>query len=113
MSNRSVYIDAQALARLATGLFRACGLSDGDALTVARSLVAADLRGVGTHGVARIPAYVERFRQRLVNPQPRIRVEQRLPWAAVVDGDNGMGAMVAAPPPSVTATTSGPPPTTR
>jgi L-2-hydroxycarboxylate dehydrogenase (NAD+) len=83
------------LTQLATSIFVHEGLSQSDAQIVAESLVAADLRGVDTHGVARIPSYVERFPKRLVEPRPRIVVTSRMPWAASVDGGNGMGPVVA------------------
>jgi LDH2 family malate/lactate/ureidoglycolate dehydrogenase len=72
-----------------------CDLPDRDASIAAQSLVWADCHGVDTHGVARLPAYVERFRRALVKPRPNVAVDSRLPFAAIVDGDNGMGAVVA------------------
>jgi LDH2 family malate/lactate/ureidoglycolate dehydrogenase len=56
--------------------------------------VTANLRGVDTHGVARIPSYIQRFRTGLVEVAPQIVVTSRMPWAANVDGGNGMGAVV-------------------
>lgn len=86
---------ADDLTRLATSIFVHEGLFPADAQIVAESLVAADLRGVDTHGVARIPSYVERFPNRLVEPRPQIVVTSRMPWAVSVDGGNGMGPVVA------------------
>lgn len=76
-------------------IFLRCELSARDASIATQSLVWADRYGVDTHGVARVPAYVERFRRKLVNPRPNLKLESRLPVAAVLDGDNGMGAVVA------------------
>ena len=101
MSEKSSMLDtplkyrADDLTQLATSIFVHEGLSQSDAQIVAESLVAADLRGVDTHGVARIPSYVERFPKRLVEPRPQIVVTSRMPWAASVDGGNGMGPVVA------------------
>jgi LDH2 family malate/lactate/ureidoglycolate dehydrogenase len=83
------------LTRLATSIFVHEGLPPSDAKIVAESLVTADLRGIDTHGVARIPSYVERFPKRLVEPRPQIVVTSRMPWAASIDGGNGMGPVVA------------------
>jgi L-2-hydroxycarboxylate dehydrogenase (NAD+) len=71
------------------------GLPEDDARTVAASLVHADLIGVSTHGVARLPSYVERLRTKMVNPRPNITVERRTRWSAAIDADNAMGAVVA------------------
>lgn len=84
-----------ALDEFARETFLRCGLAAQDASVVAQSLVWADRYGVDTHGVARLPAYVERFRHSLVNPRPALKLESRMPFAAVLDGDNGVGAVVA------------------
>lgn len=55
------------------------------------SFVEADLRGVGTHGVTRIPAYVRAFLQGIINPAPALEVIRRSPATALVDADNGLG----------------------
>lgn len=88
-------IAAGALRAFAGSVFARCGLDAKASAVVSESLVWADLHGVDTHGVARIPAYVERFGLKLVNPAPRMRVESRMPFAASLDGDNAMGAVVA------------------
>jgi L-2-hydroxycarboxylate dehydrogenase (NAD+) len=88
-------IHAGELERFAREVFRHCGLAATDAETVTKSLVWCDLHGVDTHGVARIPAYAERFKRRLVNATPRLVIDSRLPFAACLDGDNAMGQVVA------------------
>jgi len=85
-----------ALEHFTTGAFKSAGLPAADAATVARTLVFANLRGFDTHGVVRIPAYLKRLRADLINPTPRIAVQRPMPFSAVVDGDNGMGPVVAA-----------------
>jgi LDH2 family malate/lactate/ureidoglycolate dehydrogenase len=95
MSDATARYGAEDLNALTAAIFRAEGLPQADAMVVAESLVSANLRGVDTHGVARVPAYVERFRTRLVEPAPTIAVEARMPWAVAVDGGNGMGPVVA------------------
>lgn len=62
-----------------------------DARTVARDLVESDLRGLPSHGVARVPIYSRRIREGVVNPKPQIKVEQVTPVAVRVDGDNALG----------------------
>jgi L-2-hydroxycarboxylate dehydrogenase (NAD+) len=95
MKDAQHYFRADDLRRFATDIFRHWEMSERDADIVARVLVSANLRGVDTHGVARIPAYIERFRKKIVEPRPAIRVTSRMPWAADLDGANGMGPVVA------------------
>ncbi len=95
MSDAAQSFAAGDLESFAAALFRHWDMPAKDADTVARALIFANLRGVDTHGVARIPSYLERFRQNLVEPRPTIIVSSRMPWAADVDGGNGMGPVVA------------------
>jgi L-2-hydroxycarboxylate dehydrogenase (NAD+) len=71
------------------------GMPGTDAAAVAASLIHADLIGISTHGVARLPSYVERLHRGLVNKTPEIKVETRTPWSVSIDADNAMGAVVA------------------
>ncbi|MBI2194357.1 MAG: Ldh family oxidoreductase [Planctomycetes bacterium] len=87
---------AESLREFAFGLFSRAGISDVHARLVADSLIDANLRGVDTHGVTRLLGkYVERLRDGRVNPRPDLRVLAETPATAVVDGDNGLGAVVA------------------
>jgi LDH2 family malate/lactate/ureidoglycolate dehydrogenase len=65
-----------------------------DAKEVSECLVAADLRGVDSHGVVRLPVYVRRIRQGVVNPRPVTRVVHERGNAVLFDGDNGLGPVV-------------------
>jgi Malate/L-lactate dehydrogenases len=56
----------------------------------------ADLRGVDSRGVVRLPVYAGRIRQGAVNPRPITRVVQQRGNSALVDGDNGLGPVVGA-----------------
>ncbi len=72
------------------------GLRPADASLVAEMLVAANLRGVDSHGVVRLPHYATRLRNGSVKPRPNMAVERTGPSSAVVEGDAGMGQLVAA-----------------
>ena len=72
----------------------ACGLPPADAAVVAQRMIDADLAGIDTHGIARLPQYVPWLRRGTINPRPTIRIAERGPATAVVDGDNGMGHLV-------------------
>lgn len=66
-----------------------------DASKVADMLVAADLAGVEGEGAARLPFHVERLSSGLVNPTPNIQTVHQAPAVATMDGDNGLGPVVA------------------
>ena len=87
--------DATKLAAFAAGLFEAAGVPPADAAEVARYLVLADLRGVSTHGISRISIYIERLRRGVVNPRPHMTISTPAPAALHLDGDNGLGFVVA------------------
>jgi uncharacterized oxidoreductase len=86
---------ADRLETLATRIFAALGVPDADAVWVARLLVRANLRGHDSHGVIRVPQYVGSIRQGETNPRPAIRVLGDTPTTAIVDGDLGLGQVVA------------------
>ncbi len=82
---------AEDLVQFATNLFVGGGLRQKDAQVIAEDLVAANLRGIDSHGISRVPMYLERIRRGVVNPQPNITVKQITSAVSAVDGDDGMG----------------------
>ncbi len=66
-----------------------------DAKLAANVLVSADLRGIDSHGVARLIGYVRLWDADRINPTPNIRVVHETPSTGVVDGDSGLGLVVA------------------
>jgi len=89
-------IDVPSLTRLGVDAFRHAGLSTDNAGVSTRILVEADMMGLHTHGVVRIPAYTNRLRSGGVDAHAAIRVDKRAPSLAVVDGNNGLGTVVGA-----------------
>ena len=76
-------------------VFLAIGCSESDATLAAEVLLSADLRGVDSHGVARLSGYVRLWEAGRINATPNIRVVHETPSTAVVDGDSGLGLVVA------------------
>lgn len=76
-------------------VFLAIGCSKKDAKLAADVLVSADLRGVDSHGVARLAGYVRLFDHGRLNPNPQIKIVHETPSTAVIDGDKGLGLVVA------------------
>jgi LDH2 family malate/lactate/ureidoglycolate dehydrogenase len=58
-------------------------------------LLSADLRGIDSHGVARLSGYVRLWDAKRVNATPNIKIIHETPSTAVVDGDSGLGLVVA------------------
>lgn len=84
-------VSAENLQRFAIAAFKSAGMSDADATTVGYDLVKANLRGIDSHGVSRIPMYLERLDRSLVNPRPEMKVTKIAGAVAHVDADNAMG----------------------
>jgi LDH2 family malate/lactate/ureidoglycolate dehydrogenase len=87
-------IPANAIRSFMTDAFRACGLPDADAATVAGAMLDADLSGSDAHGIFRLGGYVRNLQQGHINPRANIKVAERAAATALVDGDNGMGHLV-------------------
>ena len=85
-------IDAEKLETFAHRLLEQVGATEEVASQVARSLVAADLRGHGTHGVFRIPWYVEGIEELdWINPNATPQIESESESTAIVDGNSTFG----------------------
>ncbi|WP_445502551.1 Ldh family oxidoreductase [Microvirga sp. G4-2] len=91
----TVYARAEDVRRFVVALIAANGVPSDDARIVAECLVRADLRGVDTHGIARLPGYLDRVRRNLINPRPVLQPKRVSPVASHLDGDNGFGFVVA------------------
>ena len=83
-----------ALRDFSNRVFIGAGVFDADAEIITDTLIHADLRGHASHGVTRIPIYLERLVKGAVNPAPDVRIDQPTPSLIVVDGDNGAGPVV-------------------
>ena len=70
------------------------GIPPVDAVTAADVLSKADLRGIDSHGVARLRTYVDMFKIGRINPTPNIRIIRDKKSVATVDGDSGLGLVV-------------------
>ncbi len=71
------------------------GCSDEHAQLAADVLIKADLRGIDSHGVARLTGYVRLWEKKRINTRPHIKVVHETNSTATVDGDAGLGLIVA------------------
>lgn len=84
------------LHQFAVNLFMKIGCPIEQAIEAANVLLSADLRGVDSHGVARLVGYLRLYEKNRINSKPQISVVHETPSTAVVDGDAGLG-LVAGP----------------
>lgn len=92
---RKKAIPEQRLRAFTHRIFTAIGCSDADAALATDVLVTADLRGVDSHGVARLSGYVRLWENGRLNVTPIPHVVHETPTTATVDGDGGLGLVVA------------------
>jgi LDH2 family malate/lactate/ureidoglycolate dehydrogenase len=90
-----VRVDASRVLEFATALLAAAGLPHEDAVDMAHCLLAASLRGVDTHGVGRLPAYVRVVQSGKCPAAPYIRIVSEIGAVAVMDGGGGFGFVPA------------------
>ena len=91
--NDEIRVDAEELLELGTAIFERCGMSNADAALLADSLVDADLCGTHSHGVLRVPEYVEKLTTEGVDPTAKPEVVRAGPSFVIVDGRNSMGQL--------------------
>lgn len=91
MSDGNIIVKAQTLKDFATSIFSACNISSEDALKWADVLVWANLRGVDSHGVLRIPRYIETIKNGNIKARPNITIEKKDGAIAVLDCDAAPG----------------------
>jgi LDH2 family malate/lactate/ureidoglycolate dehydrogenase len=91
MSNYSY----QDLYQFSHSVFIKMGCPEADATQACETLLSADLRGIDSHGVARLTGYVRLWEKGRINATPNIKVTYETPSTAVVDGDSGLGLVVA------------------
>lgn len=96
METTAVTVHPGRLKTYAAELLAKAGMTREGAALVADTLVAANLRGVDSHGIVRLVNYIEHIQMGGTNPRPNLRVVREAPSAALVDGDRGMGQEVAA-----------------
>ncbi|KAL4972761.1 Malate/L-lactate dehydrogenase [Aspergillus desertorum] len=89
------YAEPAEAEKFATALLIKAGLCEEDAHLMADCLVLADVRGVDTHGLARLPQYLDRVSNGRVNARPSFKLTEKTPVVAHLDGDNGFGFVVA------------------
>src|SRR5438034_1009068 len=88
-------VQAQPLQRALSEVFVAVGVSEPEAALVADHLVEAELAGITSHGIIRLPQYVQAVQDGKIVPNARLRVLKETAATAVLDGNHGFGQVMA------------------
>ncbi len=81
--------------QFANTVFKKINCPEDQARLATDVLLSADLRGIDSHGIARLSGYVRLWEVNRVNSTPNIKVVHETPSTAVVDGDSGLGLVIA------------------
>jgi len=88
------YVNDLQLSRFVQNVFSSFGISGEEAFICADNLVLADLRGIPSHGVARLRSYVDGMTNGTILPHNQPRIVCEAPSTATVDGQAGLGQLV-------------------
>ncbi|WP_255501768.1 Ldh family oxidoreductase [Olivibacter sp. SDN3] len=88
-------IEENTLRQYTKRVFLAIGCNEIHASLATDVLIKADLRGIDSHGVARLSGYVRLWQKDRLNPKPVMKVIHESPTTATIDGDKGLGLVVA------------------
>jgi len=75
----------------ATELLVAAGLDSAKAATSAHAIVASDRWGIGSHGLMRLPFYLDRLKAGGINPKAELKKVTDMPGLVIFDGEDGLG----------------------
>jgi LDH2 family malate/lactate/ureidoglycolate dehydrogenase len=93
--DRKLYLfSSDYLKTFCTQVFIHFGISEADARQAADVLAKSDLRGIDSHGVARLHTYFDMLALGRINPKPEIKIIREKVSVASIDGDNGLGLVV-------------------
>lgn len=91
-----IWVDFETLERFMKESLVNFGVPEEDAEVVTEVLIESDKRGIDSHGIGRLkPIYLDRIDWGILNPKTKIDVVKETETTAVLDGNNGMGHVVA------------------
>lgn len=96
MSSNNIYwVDFKAMENFMTDVFKGIGVPESDAKVCAEVLIAADKRGIDSHGIGRLkPIYYDRIKEGIQNPVTNFEIVREGLTTAVIDGHDGMGHVI-------------------
>ena len=84
-------LNYQAAIKQASELLASTGMDAENASITASCIVASDVWGIGSHGLMRLPFYLERLTAGGINAKAKLKEVTNLPSLRIFDGDSGMG----------------------
>ena len=91
-----VWMDFATMERFMVDVFKGLGVPEEDAKICADVLIASDKKGIDSHGVNRLkPTYYDRLTTGLQSPVTKVEIVKEGPTTALIDGNNGMGHVIA------------------
>lgn len=94
-NTETITLNPDELKLFASSILKKSGCPDNDAKLASDVLIAADLRGIDSHGVARLSGYVRLIEAGRVNTKPNLRILRKKHSVFTVDGDAGLGLVIA------------------
>jgi LDH2 family malate/lactate/ureidoglycolate dehydrogenase len=96
MEENIVWVPFETMERFMVDVLKSAGVPEDDAKIVSDVLIAADKRGIDSHGVNRLkPIYIDRIRDGILEPVTNMEIIKEGPTTAVIDGHNGMGHVIS------------------
>ena len=95
LQNTDIRLSEASLKQFTYTIFCQIGCSDADASLATNTLLSADLRGIDSHGIARLSGYARLWEAGRINAKPSIKILYETPSTATIDGDSGLGLVVA------------------
>ena len=91
-----IWIDFTTIERFMGDVLEGLGVSEEDAKICSEVLIASDKKGIDSHGINRLkPTYYDRLKAGLQSPVTKVEIVREGPTTALVDGNNGMGHVIA------------------
>jgi len=91
----AVLVKSNNLYKFCLSCFRKIGLSDEHAKIISDTLIQANLRGVDSHGITRLPGYIERARKGFIEYSEKIKIDSKNLCISTIDAENNFGQIVA------------------
>lgn len=86
---------AEALYKFCSNVFKVIGIKSDDAEIISETVVYAELRGISSHGIIRLPSYVTAVQKGYIFPDVDMKVVIEFPVGVILDAGGGFGQVAA------------------
>ena len=93
--NDLVRVKSEDLLGFILNVLESAGVKEKDAKIIAENIILANLRGVDSHGVVRLPSYVKRVMEKLIDPLGPVEIVKNQGCTALIDANNNFGQVAA------------------